>query len=140
MTEVRFPDGTIVRASGLPSRDENRNWREFGLYLDDRWAPDWPAVVLDWPDFGIPASREEAEREIKSAFELARNGKRVEVGCAGGIGRTGTVVACMAVLAGVPAREAISWTRKNYVASALEEPEQEEWVLHFAEGLEKHSG
>lgn len=40
--------------------------------------------------------------------ELARSGRHVDVGCAGGIGRTGTVHACMALFAGIPAREVIS--------------------------------
>lgn len=131
-SEIRFPDRTIVRACGVASRTDNASWREFGLYLDAAWKPEWPAVILEWPDFGIPASREDAEQQIKHAFELAREGKNVEIGCLGGIGRTGTVLACMAVLAGVPANEAVAWVRHNYSSYAVEEPEQEEWVLQFA--------
>ena len=41
----------------------------------------------------------------------ARRGELVEIGCLGGSGRTGTVLACMAVLAGVPPAEAVDWVR-----------------------------
>ena len=56
----------------------------------------------------------------------------IEVGCAGGLGRTGTVLACMAVLAGVPAPDAVSWVRRNYRVGAVETPEQERWIDWFA--------
>jgi protein-tyrosine phosphatase len=131
-SEIRFPDGTVVRACGVASRNENAAWREFGLYLDTSWRPEWPAVVLDWPDFSVPSSRDEADHHILNSFELARQGKKVEIGCLGGIGRTGTVLACMAVLAGVPADEAVGWVRSNYSPNAVEEPKQEEWVRGFA--------
>ncbi len=131
-SEIRFPDGTVVRACGVASRDENAAWREFGLYLDAAWEPDWPAVVIDWPDFGVPMSREDVDRAIRYAFQLAREGKNVEIGCLGGIGRTGTVLACMAVLSGVATATAIEWVRSNYSVYAVEEAEQEEWVRDFA--------
>jgi protein-tyrosine phosphatase len=53
-----------------------------------------------------------------------------------GSGRTGTVLACMAVLAGVPPPEAVEWVRANYRPEAVETVEQEAWVRWFAEWLE----
>ena len=53
--DVRFPDGTHVRAAGVAMRLEQAGWRDYGLYCDAAWAPDWPAEIIDWPDFGIPA-------------------------------------------------------------------------------------
>jgi hypothetical protein len=129
--EVIFPDGTRVRACGLAQRDDNRCWRTFGLYLDDRWQPDWPAEVIDWVDFGLPRAPEDAARSIRAAFERARKGERVEVGCLGGLGRTGTALACMAVLAGVPPEEAVAWVRAHYQTQAVETTEQEAWVHWF---------
>ena len=55
-------------------------------------------------DFGLPEDAESAAGMIEAAFIRARRGELVEVGCLGGIGRTGTVLACMAVLAGVSPR------------------------------------
>jgi len=50
--EVHFPDGTVVRAASLAACDHNAGWRDYGLYLDERWQPAWPAWVVAWPDFG----------------------------------------------------------------------------------------
>ena len=55
-----------------------------------------------------------------------------EVACGGGIGRTGTVIACMAVLAGHPADDAVAWTRRTYRRRAVETPGQRRWVHWFA--------
>ena len=112
---VAFPDGSRVRAAALADRRADDPERAYGLYLDDAWAPSWPADVIAWPDFGLPD-----EPEL------------VEVGCLGGSGRTGTVLACMAVLAGVPAAEAVSWLPAAYRTQAVEPAEQEAWVRWFA--------
>ena len=56
----------------------------------------------------------------------------VEIGCLGGLGRTGTVLACMAVLAGVDPLDAVPWVRENYRSGAIETPDQESWVGWFA--------
>ncbi|HEX7103802.1 MAG TPA: protein-tyrosine phosphatase family protein [Nitrolancea sp.] len=130
--EVTFPDGTMVRACGLARRDDNRDWRSFGLYLDARWQPDWQAEVIDWVDFGLPREPDDAARAIRAAFNRAREGERIEIGCVGGLGRTGTVLACMATLAGVPAGDAVAWVRAHYAEEAVETAEQESWVLWFA--------
>ena len=132
MAIVTFPDGSRVRASPLADRQADDPERAFGLYLDEGWAPTWPAELIDWPDFGVPAEPEVAAGQIASAFRLARRGELVEVGCLGGSGRTGTVLACMAVLAGVPAAEAVPWVRAAYRPEAVETAEQEAWVQWFA--------
>jgi protein-tyrosine phosphatase len=85
-------------------------------------------VLLDWPDFGVPNDVEAATKEIGAAFDRARRGQAVEVACVGGHGRTGTVLACMAILAGVPADEAVAWVRAAYCERAVQEPRQQYWV------------
>lgn len=129
---VAFPDGSRVRAAALADRRADDPERAYGLYLDDAWAPSWPADVTAWPDFGLPDEPEVAARLISAAFLRARGGELVEVGCLGGSGRTGTVLACMAVLAGVPAAEAVPWVRAAYRPQAVETAEQEAWVRWFA--------
>ena len=132
MAIVTFPDGSRVRASSLGDRRADDPERTYGLYLDERWAPTWPADVIAWPDFGVPAEPEVAAGQIAVAFLRARRGELVEVGCLGGSGRTGTVLACMAVLAGVPSAEAVPWVRAAYRPEAVETSEQEAWVQWFA--------
>jgi len=130
--DVTFPDGTLVRACPLARRDDNRSWRTFGLYLDTRWQPDWPSEMIDWVDFGLPRAPDDAARAIRAAFGRACAGEQVEVGCLGGLGRTGTVLACMATLAGVPAEDAVAWVRAHYDEKAVETSDQEAWVHWFA--------
>jgi protein-tyrosine phosphatase len=132
VVDVTLPDGTRVRASSILDRLEDDEQRDFGLYLDERWQPTWPAEVIEWPDLGLPADPEGAAAHIRKAFARAQAGERVEVGCLGGLGRTGTVLACMAVLAGIRAPEAVTWVRSNYNSAAVETPEQKAWVLWFA--------
>lgn len=130
--DVTLPDGTRVRACRILDRREDDDQRDFGLYMDERWQPSWPAGVIEWPDLGVPSAPVKAAAQICDAFTRAKSGERVEIGCLGGRGRTGTVLACMAVLAGVSAPEAVTWVRSNYSATAVETREQEEWVLWFA--------
>ena len=132
MSIVTFPDGSRVRASSLAERREDDPERAFGLYLDEHWAPTWPAELVAWPDFGLPDAPEVAARQITDAFGRAQRGELVEVGCLGGSGRTGTVLACMAVLAGVEPSEAVTWVRRNYRPEAVETSAQERWVAWFA--------
>jgi hypothetical protein len=128
--KVVFPDGTAVRASPLAARGAEPC--DFGLYLDARWAPTWPAAVVEWADFGVPRDPDAAVLAIRDAFARARAGDTVEVGCVGGLGRTGTVLACMAILAGVPSADAVTWVRKRYDERAIETRAQEDWPLWFA--------
>ena len=132
MAVVVFPDGARVRASSLSERRVDDPDRAFGLYADPHWEPTWPADVISWRDFGLPEDPEVAARQIATAFDRARRGELIEVGCLGGCGRTGTVLACMAVLSGVPPEDAVTWVRAAYRPEAVETPEQEEWVVWFA--------
>ena len=120
-----------MRASPLAARGAEAC--DFGLYLDARWAPTWPAAVVEWEDFGVPREPDAAAVAIQDAFARARAGETVEVGCVGGLGRTGTVLACMAILAGVPPHGAVAWVREHYDERAIETPAQEHWPLWFAE-------
>ena len=133
--DVIFPDGTSVRASSLLDRNEHSSGRDFGLYLDPRWNPTWPSEIVDWPDFGLPSDGVRAAAQIQAAFSRAKRGEGVEIGCVGGLGRTGTVLACMAILAGVEPRDAVAWVRENYRSGAIETTDQEGWVGWFAERL-----
>lgn len=135
--DIQFPDGTRIRANGIAARDTDGGWREFGLYCDAAWKPEWPSQTIDWPDFGLPSAPETAAQQIVDAFERAKRGERVEVGCLGGLGRTGTVLACMAALAGVPSTDAVTWLRQHYRPEAVETGAQANWVAWFAEWLER---
>jgi len=144
---IALPDGTHVRGRGRREELPDGPLPEFGLYLGrsrglprripagrsvEEEEPAWPAVWLDWPDFRTPRDSPAAAVAIREAYGLARAGQRVEVACGGGTGRTGTVLACMAILAGHPAPDAVAWTRRHYRARAVETPGQRRWVGWFA--------
>lgn len=140
---VTLPDGTAVRGRGRREGLPAGPLPEHGLYLGrppgsgllrrrTPWRPDWPATWLDWPDFRTPRDPDRAAAAIVEAYGLARDGRRVEIACHGGTGRTGTVVACLAVLAGHPAADAVGWTRDHYRPRAVETRGQRRFVAWFA--------
>lgn len=133
-----LPDGTRVRGRGLRDPAPDGPVPDFGLYLGSgrlrrRHEPglSWPSAWLDWPDFLLPRDRDEAVRQIRALHERARSGEAVEVACGGGVGRTGTVIACLAVLSGVDPSEAVAWAREHHHPRAVETPWQRRWVTRF---------
>ncbi len=55
----------------------------------------------------------------------------MELACGGGRGRTGTALACLAVLDGVLARNAVTFVREQSDARAVETPWQRRYVERF---------
>lgn len=82
----------------------------FGVYLLGKPPPDfgWASRWIRWPDFGLPAERASLRPALTRAWELAAT-ERVEIACAGGRGRTGTALACLAILDGVPRQQAVAF-------------------------------
>lgn len=131
---ILLPDGTPIRGRGRREAVPEGPLPEFALHLGEpgnAGLPAWPHEIIDWPDFRVPRDREQAEAAIAAAFERARAGQRVEVTCVGGTGRTGTTIACMAILAGQPATDAVAWTRRTYRPRAVETWWQKRWVRRF---------
>ncbi|MDD9371995.1 MAG: hypothetical protein PV358_17880 [Acidimicrobiales bacterium] len=132
-TAVELADGTVVTAVSFAEDDPyGRDVAPaFGLYLDARWSPPWPHAHTDWPDFEVPDDTGALRRALLALLQRARAGDAVEIGCLGGHGRTGTALACLAVLTGTPADEAVAWVRERYCAKAIETDRQ----IAFAEGF-----
>jgi hypothetical protein len=144
--EVTLPDGTSVLAQGrlglVPS--ERPRPPDFAVYLDWRWRNDpgvtWPWLLIDWEDFGLPVDEAAAFAAIVDVYGRARAGELVEIACYGGVGRTGTVLSCLTVLAGVPARDAVGWVRDHYHPQAVDTSDQEQLVSRFALSLNRDQG
>ncbi|TWP51802.1 protein tyrosine phosphatase [Lentzea tibetensis] len=129
---VQLPDGAWVRGRGQRKPMPEGPEPEFGLYLgklpkDLPWAHD----LVEWPDFWLPKDRDKAIAQIRDLHARALAGQRVEVACGGGVGRTGTVISCLAILAGVEPKAAVAWTREHYRRGAVETPWQKRWVERF---------
>lgn len=126
---VTLPGGRRVRGRSLRSGLPTGPVPEHGVYLLG-WSPPevpWTSEWLRWPDFGLPADRVEAQRVLRDAWRRAAF-ERVEVACSSGRGRTGTALARLAVLDGVPPAEAVAWVRRHYDSRAVETPWQRRWV------------
>ena len=100
--------------------------------LADGPLPTWPHRHLRWPDFWIPLDRAEALDALREVRRRAAADERVEVACRGGVGRTGTALAALAVLDGLAPRDAVAWARREYHARAVETPLQRRWLRRVA--------
>lgn len=154
---LRLPSGRLVRGRGLRygrvvggggarggggggggsdgGGEDGLREPEFGLYVLGKRPPEttWPMRWVHWPDFWLPGDRAGAIDAIRDAWDRTGS-QRVEVACGGGRGRTGTVLSCMAVLDGVPRREAIAYVRAHYDSKAVETPWQRRFVHTFPSG------
>jgi rhodanese/phosphatase family protein len=129
---LRLPSGRLVRGRGLRRSLPAGPEPAFALYLLRRPPPHvpWEARWLRWPDFWLPSDRAAAAgalREVRARAEA----ERVEIACAGGRGRTGTALACLAVLDGLPGPRAVAYVRQHYTPHAVETPWQYRYVTRF---------
>lgn len=127
-----MPSGRLVRGRGLRNPLPTGPPPEHGLYLrgKDPGSYDWPSRWVRWPDFWLPADRAYFTAAARELLDLA-DSRRVEVACGGGFGRTGTALACIAILDGIPREKAIAYVRRNYSPRAVETPWQKRFVARF---------
>ncbi|MFI0816516.1 protein-tyrosine phosphatase family protein [Streptomyces sp. NPDC021098] len=131
---MRLPSGRFIRGRGLRHPLPEGPEPDFGLYLLGHQPPSvgWEARWLRWPDFRLPSDRAAAAAALREAWERSAD-ERVEVACGGGRGRTGTALACVAVLDGVPPGDAVAYVREHYAARAVETPWQRRYVTRFGQ-------
>ena len=103
---MELPSGRLVRGRGL------------------RYGP----AADPFPTYGV--DRAQALTTFREALERTGTG-RVEIACGGGRGRTGTALACLAVLDGLPADQAVDYVRRGYDKRAVETPWQRRYVLNL---------
>jgi hypothetical protein len=133
---VALPDGTLIQVAsflGNERHDSRQQQPVYGYYLDPAWSTPWPYVHIEWPDFGLPTDTAALRATSAEILAKATSGDMVEIGCIGGHGRTGTLLAILAIQAGVPADEAVAWVRTNYCISAVETVEQEQFVAAWCD-------
>ncbi|MFJ8507797.1 protein phosphatase [Streptomyces avermitilis] len=126
---LRLPSGRLVRGRGLRHPLPEGPAPTYAVYLLGKRPPEvpWGAQWLRWPDFRLPSDRAEAREVLTDAWRRAA-AERVEIACGGGRGRTGTALACLAVLDGVPPQEAVTYVRAHYDRHAVETPWQRRYV------------
>lgn len=129
---LRLPSGRLLRGRGLRRPLPDGPTPHFGVYLlGERPVPGaWEARWVHWPDFRLPTDRCDVRKALREAWHRAET-ERVEIACGGGRGRTGTALACIAVLDGLPAGEAVAFVREHYHPRAVETPWQRRYVARF---------
>jgi hypothetical protein len=144
---LALPSGRLVRGRGLRYPMPSGHPPTFRVYLlgaeppELRCRPTAPPTTQDrteggpwrwirWPDFWLPADPAYAREVLLEAWRRSES-ERVEIACGGGRGRTGTALACLAVLDGVPAGEAVRYVREHYHPHAVETPWQKRFVRRF---------
>lgn len=130
---LALPSGRLIRGRGLRGPDPGGPDPEFGLYVvgSAMHGVPWEYRWVAWPDFRLPADPAAAREAFTEAWQRSAT-ERVEVACMGGRGRTGTTLACIAVLDGVPAREAVGYVRQHYNPKAAETRRQRRFVARFS--------
>ncbi len=134
---VTLPGGSRVRGRRLA---DHAAPADFALLLADGPVPGWPSRRIRWPDFWVPLDRADALDALREAHRRARAGERVEVACHGGIGRTGTALAALAIFDGLSVTEAVAWVRRHYHPRAVETPWQRWWLRGCSSGPSSKSG
>ncbi|RKT88541.1 Protein-tyrosine phosphatase [Saccharopolyspora antimicrobica] len=130
---LQLPSGRSVRGRALRKALPAGPQPDFAVYLLGKQPPEvaWESRWLRWPDFRLPSDRDHARQVLREVWERAEH-ERVELACGGGRGRTGTALACLAVIDGVPAAEAVAYVRTHYDRRAVETPWQKRYAAKYA--------
>lgn len=92
----------------------------------------WPFIVAAWPDMSVMSAEDEGKL-VDTTEKLVRQGKKVEIACMGGHGRTGTLLAMLKVrIGGMKANAAIKAVREEYCEKVVESVSQIEAVYDVA--------
>lgn len=135
--DLKIGGGTLV---GGNCRDHKRH-SNVALYValdSSQRHPDFdpkqpPAHCVYYPiqNMKVPGNPAKFHDLVNLIISTLAQGKKVHVGCIGGHGRTGLVIAAVVAKLGID-HDAIGWTRENYCKNAIETKAQENFVVvHF---------
>lgn len=85
-------------------------------------------LSIDWPDFRLPRRPAQARAILEDVWKRAEN-ERVEIACAGGVGRTGTALAILGVIDGMDPVDAIELVQREYNPASCETRSQRAFVM-----------
>ena len=98
-----YADISVVLTTATPE--------EFAARNTVAMAPE--VILISWPDYRVPRRPQQAYSQLRTVFERARE-ERVEITCGGGVGRTGTALAMLAMIDGMDPEAAITFVQEKY--------------------------
>lgn len=115
---------------GGPYLKKPKHREIFGVCLREE-EPDDFHVWMPIVDFSVPKPSEERDviALMQEAIAASFRGRLVWIGCTGGMGRTGLVMALIAKALGV--KDPVAFVRKTYYAHAVETAQQKAYVEAF---------
>lgn len=115
-----------------------------GVYLSSDWLigqaagppefQEMKSLYVGWPDFGAIGLDLLTKVALWTQTQIEDGGK-VEIACYGGHGRTGTLVAALAIISGKTAKEAIFDLRRDYCYLSIEGVMQENLLYDLEDAL-----
>lgn len=87
-------------------------------------------LAVDIPDFGVP-SAQVFENALIQTITAARAGHVVYIGCMGGIGRTGMMLAGLHRALKASEEDSVEWVRRVYLPHAVETDRQADLVRTY---------
>ena len=161
--KLNDPDESTVylSARGTSSKDKNKEIPTYGCYMDQGWqstnsiwltpnAPDdndnnlfdiedIPSMYVKWTDMGALPLKEYSQVIVWCMSRIMEEGAKLEIGCYGAHGRTGTLLAGLLVYNGMDGHEAIKEVQKTYCGRAIESQSQEDLIIEYAKALRMNS-
>lgn len=86
-------------------------------------------VWLPIQDFHVPDDYDEVVEALNAIVDAIFEGQIVYIGCLGGMGRTGLIMALLAKASGEP--NPVAYVREHYYEKAVETTDQKLYVEHF---------
>jgi protein-tyrosine phosphatase len=140
-----LPSGSTVYASAWRDVPMKRTPPDVGVYFDTSWFPaDCFAYAVGWQDYGLPTISDlDVARTARAVLNHLDYGDRVEVGCLGAHGRTGTFLALLTIMDSLDtsgaygAKRAVQYVRDNHCYEAIETKGQETWLRRMSGKLRR---
>lgn len=106
---------------------------DFGMRKDDRAYPwvEGDSFLFPIADMGVPANLTQFTKLLEYLWANLEAGKKIHIGCIGGHGRTGMVLAALVTMM-TGEKDSIAYVRANYCPKAVESKAQVDWLAkHF---------
>ena len=91
-------------------------------------------VYISWPDYRLPSRPMQAREQLARLLERAQE-ERVEITCGGGVGRTGTALAILAIMDGMDPEAAVEFVQREYNPDSATSHAQRGYLMDMDAGL-----